>query len=112
MIPTPLSPQTLGASAAMPALPPPDQKRTLHDVRMAQDLTLRELEARSEVDASTISRIENGQLSGKPLTRRLLAEALGVRVEDIAWPDRAQTPSDIATDAATNADADTDADEG
>jgi transcriptional regulator with XRE-family HTH domain len=45
--------------------------------RKAQNLSLRDLAALSEVDHTTISRIERGVIDGSPRTLKALTEALG-----------------------------------
>ena len=56
----------------MPMLP------TLKRTRQGYPLTLRELEAKSGVAASTISNLENLRREAQPRTIRKLAAALGV----------------------------------
>lgn len=50
-------------------------------------LSLSELAALAHVDRQSIHRIEHGQQSPQPRTRRKLAKALHIAVEHIEWGD-------------------------
>ena len=69
-----------------------DQLRVL---RAEQQLTLRELEARSGVSKDTISDLERGLRKPRPVTLAKLAEALGIEVAElleIAHPPKEPRP--------------------
>lgn len=49
----------------------------IRETRKAQDLSLRDLAKLSEVDHSTLSRIENGLIDPSPRTVKAITDALG-----------------------------------
>jgi len=55
----------------------------LRDVRIEKGISIRELEQKSGVDRSTISRIENEQAIPSVLTLCKLAYALNVTLDDL-----------------------------
>jgi transcriptional regulator with XRE-family HTH domain len=57
--------------------------QSLKRVRQERQMTLRQLSARSGVSADSISNFEELRLMASPRTARRLAEALGVREEDL-----------------------------
>lgn len=57
--------------------------RKVKELRKRKRLTLRELEQRSGVDGSLISRIENGKVTPRVDTAIKLARALGVSVDEL-----------------------------
>lgn len=63
---------------------------TLREAREAARLTRELLAAKTGnvVTASTIYRIEQDQSSAMPAVRAALAQALGVPVTEILWPER------------------------
>lgn len=62
------------------------EHHTLADWRVVRDLTQQELANLAGVHVSTISNIEYRGTSPTPEIRESIAEALGVAVEQIAWP--------------------------
>jgi transcriptional regulator with XRE-family HTH domain len=56
---------------------------TLKELRKKKAMTLLELASLSGVSAISISRIEQGKHEARPSTRKKLAAALGVPVEQI-----------------------------
>jgi transcriptional regulator with XRE-family HTH domain len=57
--------------------------QSLKRVRQERQMTLRQLSAKSGVSADSISNFEELRLMASPRTARRLAEALGVREEDL-----------------------------
>ncbi len=57
--------------------------QSLKQVRNERQMTLRQLSARSGVSADSISNFEELRRMASPRTTRRLAEALGVRVQDL-----------------------------
>jgi transcriptional regulator with XRE-family HTH domain len=57
--------------------------QSLKRVRQERQMTLRQLSAKSGVSADSISNFEEMRLMASPRTARRLAEALGVRAEDL-----------------------------
>jgi transcriptional regulator with XRE-family HTH domain len=57
--------------------------QSLKRVRQERQMTLRQLSAKSGVSADSISNFEEMRLMASPRTARRLAEALGVREEDL-----------------------------
>jgi transcriptional regulator with XRE-family HTH domain len=57
--------------------------QSLKRVREERQMTLRQLSAKSGVSADSISNFEEMRLMASPRTARRLAEALGVREEDL-----------------------------
>ena len=55
----------------------------LKRVRRERRMSVRELSARSGVSATTISRLEGLHRMARPRTARRLAQALGVRAEEL-----------------------------
>ncbi len=71
------APRLAGYGSPMPLL------RRLKSVREEHGMSQRELSARSGVSADSISDFEELRRMASPRTARRLAEALGVRVEDL-----------------------------
>ena len=59
---------------------------TLRQARYARALTQRELGELAGLTHVQVARIELGQVSPRPATRRALAQALDLDVERIDWP--------------------------
>ncbi len=57
--------------------------QSLKRVRQERQMTLLQLSAKSGVSADSISNFEEMRLMASPRTARRLAEALGVRAEDL-----------------------------
>ncbi len=57
--------------------------QSLKQVRNERQMTLQQLSARSGVSADSISNFEELRRMASPRTTRRLAEALGVRVQDL-----------------------------
>jgi transcriptional regulator with XRE-family HTH domain len=57
--------------------------QSLKRVRQERQMTLQQLSAKSGVSADSISNFEELRLMASPRTARRLAEALGVREEDL-----------------------------
>jgi transcriptional regulator with XRE-family HTH domain len=57
--------------------------QSLKRVRQERQMTLRQLSAKSGVSADSISHFEEMRQMASPRTARRLAEALGVREEDL-----------------------------
>ena len=57
--------------------------QSLKRVREERQMTLRQLSTKSGVSADSISNFEDMRLMASPRTARRLAEALGVRAEDL-----------------------------
>ena len=57
--------------------------QSLKRVRQERQMTLRQLSAKSGVSADSISNFEELRQMASPRTARRLAEALGVRAEDL-----------------------------
>ena len=57
--------------------------QSLKRVRGEHRMTVRQLSARSGVSADSITEYEELRLMASPRTARKLAEALGVRIEDL-----------------------------
>ena len=57
--------------------------QSLKRVREERQMTLQQLSAKSGVSADSISNFEELRLMASPRTARRLAEALGVRAEDL-----------------------------
>jgi transcriptional regulator with XRE-family HTH domain len=57
--------------------------QSLKRVREERQMTLRQLSAKSGVSADSILNFEEMRLMASPRTARRLAEALGVRAEDL-----------------------------
>ncbi len=57
--------------------------QSLKQVRNERQMTLRQLSAKSGVSADSISNFEELRQMASPRTTRRLAEALGVRVQDL-----------------------------
>jgi transcriptional regulator with XRE-family HTH domain len=57
--------------------------QNLKQVREERRMTVQQLSARSGVSADSISEYEELRLMASPRTARKLAEALGLRVEDL-----------------------------
>jgi transcriptional regulator with XRE-family HTH domain len=55
----------------------------LRQLRRQKVLSMRELEERSGVSYNTVWRLETGRTGAQPRTIRRLAEALGVRPEEL-----------------------------
>ena len=64
---------------------PPKHRLTLAQLRKRRALSATELAEKAEVAASSITRIENGQ-TPRYATIRKIADALGVRPDEIDWP--------------------------
>jgi len=57
--------------------------KRLHDLRKSRKMTLVELARKTGIDQATLSRIENGKMTGTLESHMLLATALGVRLPDL-----------------------------
>lgn len=79
--------------------------RRIKHIRLELGLSQRATAARAEIDQGYLSRIENGETAGRGIgdeVRMRLAQALGVRVEDIfSYPDT--TDQETACPNAANA---------
>ena len=62
-------------------------KKTIRALRVERGWTLRDLSARSGIDASLLSRMENLRFIPSEEHKRCIAEAFGLDVEDIAFPE-------------------------
>lgn len=71
-------------------------KKSLRELRLAASLTREQLAAKAGVSFSTIVRAEAGDKKPQIDNAVKIAEALDVRVEDIAWG--ATPPADAETD--------------
>lgn len=62
--------------------------KTLREWRQEKGLTQEQLvtATRNRVGQSTIGRIERGEVKPERKTKEDLADALGLRMEDIRWP--------------------------
>ena len=60
--------------------------KRLRPIREAFPMTQRELAKETGLSESTIAELEKGRRRPHPSTKRELAHALRVRVEDILWP--------------------------
>jgi transcriptional regulator with XRE-family HTH domain len=56
---------------------------TLKEWRLKKAINIRELSALTKVSTTTISHIEQGKQVARPLTRRKIANALGLKPEEI-----------------------------
>lgn len=60
---------------------------TIRQLMEQQDVTLMQLATRARVSISTLQRIMEGKVSPWRKTKEDIAAALGVTVDDIAWPE-------------------------
>ena len=68
-------------------------QRRLRVLRAEQDVTQSQVARRSGVSQARYWQIENGEgPAPRPEERAAVAEALGVRPTDIAWPDATKEP--------------------
>ena len=76
----------------------------LRRLRAEKRVTVRDLAARADLTAATVSRLENLKQSARPITAQVLADALGVPVSDLLGeedpPEEPPEPAEPAEPAA------------
>lgn len=60
---------------------------TITEARKRKGWSMEELARRTSMAYTTIWKLENGKTVGTPSTRQALAQALGVAVDAIEWPE-------------------------
>jgi len=68
-------------------------RKTLREWRLARDMTVEELATAAGVSKSTIWGAESGTYNPRLPTLLRLAKALGVKQDQIIWPEAAMKPS-------------------
>ena len=68
--------------------------RLLHEIRMQEGLSLREVAKRAGLSHNTIHLLETGQQVARPETVMRIAKALGRSVYDVVYPDLKTMPEE------------------